>query len=261
MSRDTARRVWDGKRLLWYGEPADPQYWTSYFAKHVTLSYFEGARKLNLQEHDLGQVLVKELNKDGKHLEAGCGLGYWVAAMRHWGYDMQGIDYSAPLVAEVKKLEPDLPLAFGNALAIDCPDETFDTYLSFGVIEHRQEGPEPFLKEAWRVVKPGGKLILTVPSFGPLRRLKARLGLYRDEVKGYEFYQYGFTITELLGLVEQAGFRPRLARYIFLDRLLQEEIPGYRWITKYSRLRPLRGLALAPFSGRDGHMLLVVGDK
>jgi SAM-dependent methyltransferase len=261
IARENARRVYDQQRLCWYGEPAEPEYWATYFAKNITSSYYQSARKLNLQEHELGQVLIEELHKEGKHLEAGCGLGYWVAALRQHGFDVVGIDYSESLVAKIRQIEPRLPVRFGNALAIDCPDEAFDGYLSFGVVEHRLEGPEPFLKEAYRVVKPGGKLILTVPGFGPLRQLKARLGAYRDDIHGCEFFQYGFTQTELLGLIEQAGFRPTLAKYIYLDRLLQEEIPGYRRITHYSHLRPLRRMILAPFSGLDGHMLLIVGEK
>lgn len=261
LSRKNARRTELQKRLFWYGKPAEPGYWHNYFASNITASYYEGARALNLQEHELGRVLIQELDRDGQYLEAGCGLGYWVAALRQQGFDVVGIDYSESLVAEIRQIEPNLPVRFGNALAIDYPDETFDGYLSFGVVEHRLEGPEPFLKEAYRVVKPGGKLILTVPGFGPLRRLKARLGAYRDDVQGYEFFQYGFTKTELLSLVEQAGFRPTLAKYIYLDRLLQEEIPGYRRITHYSHLRPIRRMILAPFSGLDGHMLLVVGQK
>lgn len=254
-------QVQGANRLRWFGKSANQNYWFNYFAKNLTADHYRNARKLNLSADDLGKVLLGELNLDSQYLEAGCGLGYWVAALRQHGFDVVGIDYSESLIAKVRQIEPNLSVRFGNALAIDYPDETFDGYLSFGVIEHRLEGPEPFLKESYRVVKPGGKLILTVPGFGPLRRLKAMLGAYRDDVQGCEFFQYGFTKTELLSLVEQAGFRPTLAKYIYLDRLLQEEIPGYRRITHYSHLRPIRRTILAPFSGLDGHMLLVVGQK
>jgi SAM-dependent methyltransferase len=260
-SRKDVRQIRSANRLRWFGNPANQEYWFEYFAKKITAAYYLSARTHNLQVDDLGKVLLEELNSSGKYLEAGCGLGYWVTALRQYGFDVEGIDYSESLVAEVKKLEPNLSIQFGDALAIDCPDGTFDGYLSFGVVEHRQEGPEPFLKEAYRVVKQGGKLILTVPGFGPLRQFKARLGAYRDDIEGYQFFQYGFTKTELLDLVEQAGFRPRFAKYIFLDRLLLEEVLPYRKITHFNHLRPVRKFILAPFSGIDGHMLLVVGQK
>jgi SAM-dependent methyltransferase len=247
--------------LFWYGQAPDPDHWARYFEKNITQATYDQARRLNFQGHDLGRVLVEELDQGGTHLEAGCGLGYWVAALLQRGYDIHGIDFSSALIDQVKNIEQYLPVAFGDALAIDCPDESFDTYLSFGVVEHRLEGPEPFLREASRVVKPEGKLILTVPGFGPLRQFKARLGAYRDDIQGYSFYQYGFTKTELLNLVAQAGFQPGQVKYIFLDRLLQEELPGYRRIVHYSHLRRIRKPILSLFTGVDGHMLLVVGKK
>ena len=39
-----------------------------------------------------------ELRRDGIHLEAGCGAGYWVAALRHAGYCVEGVEYATELV-------------------------------------------------------------------------------------------------------------------------------------------------------------------
>jgi SAM-dependent methyltransferase len=259
--REKTHRVCSQNRLLWYGRPANPQYWQDYFTNQVTPAYYESTRKLDLKNHELGKVLLQELNHSGKHLEAGCGLGYWVVALNQHGFSVEGIDFAEALIAEMKKIEPEMPVRHGNALAIDCPDETYDTYLSFGVVEHRIEGPEPFLVEAHRVIKTGGKLILSVPGFGPLRQLKGRLGCYRDDIQDEAFYQYGFSKAELLSIVEQTGYRLKMSRFIFLDRLLQEEVSFYRKLSHYSHLRQMRKLILAPFSGLDGHMLLVVGEK
>lgn len=261
IDRENTRRIHSQERLLWYGRPADPAFWEDYFANQIHTSYFEEARKLDLKNHELGKVLLEELNRNGRHLEAGCGLGYWVAVLRHHGFNIEGIDFSAELIKKIKQVEPELPVRYGNALAIDCPDQEYDSYLSFGVVEHRYEGPEPFFREANRVTKAGGKLILTVPGFGPLRMLKARLGCYRDDIQGCEFYQYAFSKGELISLLERSGFRPKRCRFIFLDRLLQEEAQAYRKIIHYSHLKRLRKLVLKPFSGVDGHMLLVVSEK
>ena len=51
-----------------------------------------------------------------------------------------------------------------NALALDYPDNFFDSVISISVIEHiENDGDTAAIKEIWRVLKPGGILIFTVP--------------------------------------------------------------------------------------------------
>lgn len=51
-----------------------------------------------------------------------------------------------------------------NALALDYPDNFFDSVISISVIEHiENDGDTAAIKEIWRVLKPGGILLFTVP--------------------------------------------------------------------------------------------------
>ena len=43
------------------------------------------------------------------------------------------------------------------------PDNHFDAYLSLGVIEHWEEGPQQAIDEAYRVIKPGGYFFVSTP--------------------------------------------------------------------------------------------------
>lgn len=53
---------------------------------------------------------------------------------------------------------------FGDATNLDFPDKTFDAVISISVIEHiGKDGDLLAIKEMWRVLKPGGILILTFP--------------------------------------------------------------------------------------------------
>jgi SAM-dependent methyltransferase len=248
-------------RMAWYGEPGDEHYWYEYWKARLTSDYYTSAEKCDLTTDELGKVLLKAMRPDGLHLEAGCGAGYWIAALRHHGLMIEGIEYAHNLVDLVHSLNPQLPIRKGNVLHIDCPDNHYDTYLSIGVVEHRVEGPEPFLSEAYRVLKPGGKILISVPYFGPIRRLKSRLSLYERHRPALPFFQYGFTGKEFTGYLQKAGFSIEELRILYTHRLLLEEIALYQRVSKQPWGYCVRRCAESLLPDKEGHMLLVVGYK
>ncbi len=267
-SSTSSKPHWQGRhryvsngRILWYGEPGDEHYWYEYWKARLTSDYYTSAEACDLTTDELGKVLLKAMSPHGLHLEAGCGAGYWVAAFRHYGLMIEGIEYADSLVDQVQSVTPQLPIRQGNALNIDRPDNHYDTYLSIGVVEHRIEGPEPFLLEAYRVLKPGGKILISVPYFGPIRMLKSRLSLYDREHPNLPFFQYGFTRKEFVNFLQKAGFVVEEVRALYVHRLLLEEIGLYRWALNQSWGHLLKELAESLLQERDGHMLLVVGRK
>jgi len=109
----------------------------------------------------LHKIFDKYLAKSNmKILEAGCGMGTWVYNLRVKGYDVIGIDYMLSTVKRVKQYDESFPIQQGDVNNLDFPDNFFDAYVSLGVIEHFQEGPQKALSEAYRVLKPNGILLL-----------------------------------------------------------------------------------------------------
>jgi SAM-dependent methyltransferase len=82
----------------------------------------------------------------------------------------------------------------GNALLLPFKNESFDSVVSFQVMEHIPE-PEIFLKEIFRVLKNGGKVIMTSPF------------MWGEHESPYDFYRY--TRFGLKYLSEKAGFTVR----------------------------------------------------
>lgn len=238
MQNELRRCVEDG-RLVYYRASADSQFWDNHWRDWVSKSVFRGPQRGRLGL--LNKPFVRWLPKTGRILEAGCGLGQVVMALRARGWDAEGIDYSAETVARVLELFPDLPIRDGDVRSIPCEDGAFAGYVSLGVVEHRREGPAPYLQEAFRVLHPGGIAIISVPHFHPLRRRKACQGKYDTASDGIPFYQYAFSISEISALLREAGFE-------VLDAIPYDGFKGIK--DEYPHLkRPLQILQKVPILG------------
>lgn len=256
-SRPGAPKRFEDGRLVWYDTVADEAFWLDHWRDGLV----GGGMAIDPETDELSRIVADFIDPQGAVLEAGCGSGDYVAALRDHGWPIEGIESSAELVGLVNELRPSLPVRHGDALAIEAEDGSYDGYLSIGVVEHRADGPEPFLTEAHRVLRPGGIAVIAVPTVGPLRRLKAGVGRYRDDPGGRAFFQYGFRPAELEALVTEAGFLVKTTRYYGLARMLDEELLGHRRLPMVrggTRVRSIIGRLLA---GRDGHMVAVVAER
>jgi len=94
-------------------------------------------------------------------LDAGCGVGMYVRAFRHFSADVHGLDIDVERIAQSRL---DLPgLVVASVEALPYPDESFDVVLSHEVIEHVTDDRRT-IAEAVRVLRPGGRLVLFCPN-------------------------------------------------------------------------------------------------
>jgi SAM-dependent methyltransferase len=96
-------------------------------------------------------------------LDAGCGSGPLFAALRDRGAIMTGFDSSAGMLEQARRRlgdDADLQVAaLGSPLPF--PDDTFDD-VTASLVLHYLEDWGPALAELRRVLKPGGRLIVSV---------------------------------------------------------------------------------------------------
>lgn len=153
------------------------------------------------------------LCKADVHLEAGSGLSAIVITLRERGYDVHGLDYAINALRASRRNDAALPLAAGDVHHLPYRDNVFGSYLSFGVLEHFEQGMLPALNEAYRVVKPGGVLVLTIPypnlvhRLARFRRKLAGAGPLMDDA----FYESAYTRRQLIEVVTAAGFGVELS--------------------------------------------------
>ncbi len=256
----TSRRFED-QRLVYYARQADPEYWHAQWQSRLAIDHYRDALAGKFEYLD--HIFQTWIPKDQPVLEAGCGRGQLVVALRARGWQAEGVDYSPETVQAVQQLFPDLPIRVGDVTALDVPAESYGGYISIGVVEHRRAGPEPFLQEAVRVLRSGGRAVITVPYLNPIRRRKAAWGFYRGAAPEEPFYQYAFSREEIDRYLQQSGFRI----------LAHQPYGGYKGIIdELPLVRPLLGaIKKAPWTGPPvrrwlahcpyGHMLAVVCEK
>lgn len=106
----------------------------------------------------------------GRALDFGCGLGRLTRALATRFDEVVGVDLSAAMVEQARRLHADTPAAtfLVNARPELAPldDESFDLVLSLIALQHvsRRVAIRRYLAELVRVTRPGGTLVLQLPS-------------------------------------------------------------------------------------------------
>lgn len=104
--------------------------------------------------------LVKDEPHDILFLDVGCGIGLFSASLKKHGFtNIVGVDYSLPQLKRNKELSSNEIMLQCEIYNLPFKDNSFDYCLCIGVLQYLGK-PEDGIKEALRVTKKGGKIIL-----------------------------------------------------------------------------------------------------
>jgi SAM-dependent methyltransferase len=170
---------------VWAGLPDDPVPWE-----------WERRRAL----------LLGELRPGDRVLDLGCGAGRFVGALREAGADAVGVELAEGALerarrnvpgADLRLLDPggSVPLGHGEVDLVWCSE----------VLEHVPD-TVALLTEARRVLKPGGRLLVTVPDHGRLRRTLIALARHEAHYDPLGQHLRFYTRRSLTGALEATGY-------------------------------------------------------
>ncbi len=100
--------------------------------------------------------------KPGRILDVGCGDGRRLAEMKKRGWDVLGLETNSAAAA-VGRDTYGVSVLIGTLEALNLPSESFDAVIANHVIEHVFD-PISFLIQCYRVLKPGGRLVIITPN-------------------------------------------------------------------------------------------------
>ncbi|MCB9554976.1 MAG: class I SAM-dependent methyltransferase [Deltaproteobacteria bacterium] len=132
-------------------------------------------------------------------IDLGCGEGLLVEEYRAKGFDIRGVDahYSSDCVER------------GSITKLSHADRSYDCVMALDVIEHLQfEQQEAAIGEIYRILRPGGRALISVPNLAHLASRVAFFALGRL-IRTSEANRHpgDRPIAEYLKLTRAAGLR------------------------------------------------------
>lgn len=153
-------------------------------------------------------------------LDVGCGTGGNLAFLAEWGQG-SGIDLS-PLALSLARCRRLPRLAQASGLALPYANHSFDLVTLFDVLYHRWiSDDDQAIKEAYRVLRPGGWLLLTDSALPSLWSV-------HDEIY---YARQRYTLTAVRTKLTEAGFGGGVFSYA--NTLLLPLVAATRIVTRW----------------------------
>jgi SAM-dependent methyltransferase len=187
-------------------------------------------------------------------LDVGCGNGQMLSEYRRLGWETHGVEPSESSARQARQGGHEV---FTGMLSdAQYPDGFFDAVTMWDALEHIHN-PCEVMAEVHRVLRPGGKVYISVPNFGSWygRIFKDRWFMFTAPI-----HYYHYSNRTLTYLLEQAKFCDVQLEYPLGDAGLRFTLPAvwreHALLSKLFGLWPVRRLLAAiDLVAPNGHLL------
>ncbi|MCO5325912.1 MAG: methyltransferase domain-containing protein [Solirubrobacterales bacterium] len=217
--------------------------------------WFVGRRRV------LTAVIARQLAGAGprqpfKTLDVGCGTGSNLGMLSRFG-EVRGVDPAAAAVAECVRRGWDVSVAEGEALPF--ADDSFGLVTLLDVIEHAPDDG-PLLREARRVCRPDGLIVVTVPAYqwmwGPHDEISHHMRRYTKRTLDLSLERSG--LRRQRATYFNTLLMPPIAAVRLLSRLLPEREARSDFDRPVGRLGGIANRLLATIFGAEAHIVPAV---
>jgi len=186
------------------------------------------------------ELLDKDLSKDKKILDIGCGPAVYSSDLLNRGYEVWGLDISDKMIEKAKELLKVHPCLGKMHFRVGVPDNLefednyFDEVIAIGIVAYIED-IKLALSEINRVLKPGGRVIFQFSTkYSPdeidnkLREAVKKLMLRNRYTKERDFILRHYRPKTFNRLCQEAGFNKVAHRYYaFYTTTLARFFPAF----------------------------------
>jgi len=157
--------------------------------------YFDISHKKNKQIMNRFNWMVDRMHGPSL-LDIGCsgGLGMFLASKKDGIDNIFGIDVSEEAVRISKERNPCATVECGLAEELSFKDSSFDCVILGETLEHVVDA-DAVVREAYRVLRNGGTIVITVPEGG--RTSREHLRVFTEDTISFLLIKSGFVINEI----------------------------------------------------------------
>jgi SAM-dependent methyltransferase len=137
----------------------------------------------------------------GPACDMGCGPGHVARYLHEIGVEVCGVDLSPAMIERARRLVPGVEFRQGDMMALDAHDRAWEGIVAlYSIIHISRDDMAPTLCELWRVLRPGGLLLLAFHIGDETIHLDEWWG----QKVSVDFYFY--RSEEIAGYLRAAGF-------------------------------------------------------
>jgi 2-polyprenyl-3-methyl-5-hydroxy-6-metoxy-1,4-benzoquinol methylase len=172
-------------------------------------------------------VIAKFLKPGASILDVGCAYGFFLEVAKEKGFDVAGVEANEYMCGNVKR-RLNVPCFLNTDLNHFPDSKRYDCITFFDSIEHL-EHPREAIAAAWKMLNPGGILVITTPNIGSwLARLMGKLWPHVTP----EEHIYYYTPQTMRDVLKRTGYEVLHLSGASYRFKLSEFIPKFKPISK-----------------------------